>query len=75
MVAQTIFYNETTINGKVRILSQVELPLKCYGGNAIHEHENQLYKNLSTYWATKKQLEKLQNDFTLTRTSFGFFDC
>lgn len=70
MTNSVIFYNETASNGRFTVKSQVELPLRWYGKNGIHTHQNKIYKNLITYHPTKKELENLKNEFTLTRTSF-----
>lgn len=70
---EVIFYNETTLGGKIQIMTTKEISgegiLKT-GKNYIHAHKGVIHKRLFNYWLDKKAFEKLKKENVLERTVF-----
>lgn len=72
-----VFYNETTTNGKLDIMSELDLPKGTFHRKmtveprGIHTHKGEIYKNLHSYIATPEQLKMLKDQgYSVVRTSF-----
>ena len=68
-----IFFNETTLNDKIQVMTTLKLEgkgIKNYGGSYIVEFHNELFKDNFDYWVTKSAFEKLKLKYNLTRTCF-----
>jgi hypothetical protein len=68
-----IFFNGTTLNNKIQIMTSLELSgkgIKKYGINKIVNHHGNIYKNNFDYWITKSAFETLKSNYNLTRTCF-----
>lgn len=68
-----ILYNETTTNGKLTLMSEMNLVgagIKKLSSTAITTFEGNLLKGLNEYAVTKKAFEKIKSSHNLTRTCF-----
>lgn len=69
----TIFYNETSLNGKHQVMTTEELTgkgIRKIGDNYITEQKGKLYKNLKNYWVSKEVLETIKEDNNTKRACF-----
>lgn len=68
-----IFYNETTLNNKIQVMTTLELNgkgIKNYGGSNIVEFNSQIFKGNYNYWVTLSAFEKIKSTYKLTRVCF-----
>jgi hypothetical protein len=68
-----IFFNETTLNNKIQVMTTLKLEgkgIKNCGGEYIVEFNNKIFKGNVNYWVTKKAFEILKSNNKLTRTCF-----
>lgn len=68
-----VFFNETSLNGKFEVMSNVELQMPGIikvGSNSILTHKGEIYKNLLHYWVTKDALDEIKQTLSPVRTSF-----